>query len=68
MKNCCALRLLMRKAKLGAWRTLPDGDRFGCTKCGQSYIRRDGQWEPIRTADDILDMMAQEHARHDRSV
>lgn len=57
MKSCCALRLAIRRFKGEA------GARFTCAKCGQSFLRREWRWEPIRTVEDILDMMATEHAR-----
>jgi hypothetical protein len=58
MKPCCSLRLVLR-----GFTEQAGGPRFTCLKCGQSYLRRDWQWQPIKTADDIRDMMEQEHAR-----
>ena len=63
MNNCCHLRLLIRWAKHDS-----PTERFTCSGCGQSYVYRDDQWQPISTAQDILDMMADEHARQERDA
>jgi hypothetical protein len=63
MKNCCALRLLIRWAK----RDVPQ-ERFTCSGCGQSYIWKDYAWQPISTVQDIQDMMAEEHARQKKDA
>lgn len=58
LNNCCALRMLLRELR-GDAPTV----RFTCTRCGTSYVYRDYAWQPINTADDIRDMMADEAAR-----
>jgi len=61
VKKCCALRLFLRWAKGD-----PATVGFTCSACGQTYVWRDWAWQPIDTAQDIRDMMTEEHARQQR--
>jgi len=64
MKQCCTLSFAIKGFREG-FAVAPQGARFTCPRCGQSF-RKQGRWVPIRTADDIIDMMAEEHARQAR--
>jgi hypothetical protein len=63
MRNCCHLRLAIRWLKGDS-----PTERFTCEPrgCGQSYVWTESHWVPISGAEDILDMMAEEHERQRR--